>query len=336
MDIQSKQLITFLYRWRKPLVIIPLVAAVVAAVASMPVFIKPLYTSTVVVFPATTNSPSKALLPQTSYQDQDFLEFGAEEQAEQFLQILHSDAIFDSISLRYNLMSHYDIDSSSRYKRYYLREEFNDKFSFKRTQFMSVEIAVQDVDPQLAADMANEVSDLADRSKSRIQRTRARIGLSIVNKEYSNLHQMILDMEEEMVVIRFKGVHDYENQSMVITEQLAMAIAASAKQSVINELHGMLDTLAKYGSRYVSLRDELRLMKEEEVKMRTKLSQVKMDATQVLPATFSVNRAVPSDKKSYPVRWLVLLLAAIASFVATLLSILISTTWKDLRSELGK
>jgi hypothetical protein len=115
-----------------------------------------------------------------------------------------------------------------------------------------------------------------------------------------------------------------------------MAIAASAKQSVINELHGMLDTLAKYGSRYVSLRDELRLMKEEEVKMRTKLSQVKMDATQVLPATFSVNRAVPSDKKSYPVRWLVLLLAAIASFVATLLSILISTTWKDLRSELGK
>ena len=93
MDAQSQTLLHFLYQWRKPLLIAPVVAAVVAAVASMPFFIEPLYESVVTVFPATTNSPSKALLPQNTYQDEDFLEFGAEEQAEQLIQILNSDEI---------------------------------------------------------------------------------------------------------------------------------------------------------------------------------------------------------------------------------------------------
>ena len=78
MDTTSQNLLHFLFQWRKPLVIIPLLAGISAAIASMPIFIDTLYESTVIVFPSTTNSPSKALLPQDSYQDQDFLEFGAE------------------------------------------------------------------------------------------------------------------------------------------------------------------------------------------------------------------------------------------------------------------
>lgn len=333
MDAQSKQLITFLYTWRKPLIIIPLVAGIVAAIASMPMFIKPLYKSTVTVFPATTNSPSKALLPQDGYQDQDFLEFGAEEQAEQFIQILHSDAIFDSIAERYDLMRHYDIDSTSPYKRTNLRREFGDKFSFQRTQFMSVEISVLDTDPELAAEMANAVTDLADRSKSRIQRSRAVLGLEIVQDEYKALKNTMRSMEAEMSTIRSKGVHDYENQSMVLTEQLAMAIVADQK-SAIRQIQAQLDTLAKYGSRYVGLRDEMSLMKEEEVKLRTKLGQAKVDAYKVLPASIGVNRAQPADKKSYPVRWLICALAGIGAFVMTLFSILVLNTWKELRGQL--
>ena len=93
MDAQSQTLLRFLYEWRKPLLLAPVIAGIVAAIASTPIFIQPLYESIVTVFPATTNSPSKALLPQNSYQDEDFLEFGAEEQAEQLIQILNSDAI---------------------------------------------------------------------------------------------------------------------------------------------------------------------------------------------------------------------------------------------------
>ena len=91
MEFNSTNLFILMYKWRKPLIIVPLIAAVLAFVFSRPMFIKPLFKSNVVLFPSTTNSVSKALLPQTnSFSNEDFLEFGAEEEAEQLLQILNS------------------------------------------------------------------------------------------------------------------------------------------------------------------------------------------------------------------------------------------------------
>ena len=81
MDPSSQNLLLFLFRNSKALLAAPVIAALAAAIFSGPWFITPLYESTVVVFPSTTNSPSKALLPQNTYQDEDFMEFGSEEQA---------------------------------------------------------------------------------------------------------------------------------------------------------------------------------------------------------------------------------------------------------------
>jgi len=334
MDAQSRSLLYFLFRWRKPLLIAPAIAIVVAAVASMPVFIEPLYESVVTVFPATTNSPSKALLPQNTFQDEDFLEFGAEEQAEQLIQILNSDAIFDTIVEQFGLIEHYDLDKSSKTLRTDLWEEFSDKISFERTQFMSVEIRVLDTDPQMAADIANAITDLLDRAKSRIQRDRAQVGLKIVQGEYDKIRADMARMEEEIKYLRGKGVHEYEGQSMVVSDQLATAIAEGRRPEAIRELKNTLDTLAKYGGRYVSLRDELHLRKEEEVKLRTKLDQMRVDAQVTLPATQRVNAARPADKKKYPIRWLICAISGLAAFVSTLMAILFANTWKELRKQL--
>lgn len=334
MDPSSQNLLLFLFRNRKALLVAPLIAAVAAAIFSGPWFITPLYESSVVVFPSTTNSPSKALLPQNTYQDEDFLEFGAEEQAEQLLQVLSSDAIFDTITTRFKLIEHYDLDPSSPTLRTDLHEEFSDKISFERTQFMSVRISVLDQDPQMAADMANAIVDLLDRVKSRIQRERAAVGLNLVKNEYQKVRQELRDMEDEIKALRRKGVHEYEGQSMVVSEQYATAIAEGRNEKTIKQLKSVLDTLAKYGGRYVALRDELHLMKEEEVKIKTKLDQARVDAQQVLPATFRVNAAVPADKKKYPVRWLVVVVSALSAFVATMVVILGANTWKELKDKL--
>jgi len=141
-------------------------------------------------------------------------------------------------------------------------------------------------------------------------------------------------MEDEIKALRGKGVHEYEGQSMVVSEQYATAIAEGRSDKTIKQLKSVLDTLAKYGGRYVALRDELHLMKEEEVKIKTKLDQARVDAQQVLPATFRVNAAVPADKKKYPVRWLVVVVSALSAFVATMVVILGANTWKELKEKL--
>src|SRR6056300_1922232 len=184
MEYSSANLIAFFYKNRKPLVVIPFIAMVIAVAFSGPTFIKPLFEAQVILFPSTTNSVSKALLPQQNgYGDQDILEFGDEQQAEQLLQILNSGEIRDSVIKKFDLMNHYDIDPESSYPRTKLFKEYASKIEFARTQFMSVEINVMDTDPQIAADIANYISFLVDKTKRRDSKSRAEMGLEIVKNE---------------------------------------------------------------------------------------------------------------------------------------------------------
>lgn len=334
MDYSSKNLIAFLYKWRKQLIIIPFAGMLVAVAFSGPTFIEPLFESQVIVFPSTTNSVSKAILPQQNgYSDEDILEFGEEQQAEQLLQILNSGEIRDSVIDKFGLMQHYDIDTNAKYSRTKLFKAYAGKIEFRRTQFMSVEINVMDKDPQVAADIANHIAYLVDKVKRRIQRDRAEMGLRIVEGEYRNLQKEIKAMEDQITILRYKGVHDYESQSAVFNEQYAIALAEGAASQRIKQLETRLDTLAKYGGRYVSLRDELVLLKEEEIRLKTKFDQAKVDVNQSLPATFKVDNAFAAERKTYPRRSIVVLAAGFATFVMVVFIILVGGTIREVRSN---
>ena len=331
----SSNLIVYVYKWRKPLIIVTLVSAVLAGVFSGPVFIKPKYKSTVTVFPTTTNSLSKALLPQQfSTRGQDIMEFGEEEQAEQLLQVLNSDEIRDKIIEKYNLVEHYGIDTNSRFVKTELYKTFDSNIEYRRTEFMSVEINVMDTDPDTAAMMANDISSLLDDVKNRIQKDRAQKGLKIIEQEYIALKSEVKSYEDSLTTLRYKGVHDYEAQSSVFNEQLATAIIENgANSAAAKAIEERLDTLAKYGGIYVSLRDELEYLKEEVIKLKTKYDQAKVDVQESLPASFKVNSAYPAEKKSYPTRWLIVAMSAIGAFTITLIVILIMDT---IRSGINK
>lgn len=322
----SSNLIVYIYSWRWPLIIVTLAAAILATVFSSPVFIKPKYKSTVTVFPTTTNSLSKALLPQQfSSRGQDILEFGAEEQAEQLLQILNSDVIRDRIIQKYDLLNHYDIDTSGQYTRTKLFETYDDNIEYRRTEFMSVEINVLDTDPAMAADIANEIIVMLDEVKNGIQKERANKGLNIIEREYNALKVVVVRYEDSLTSLRYKGVHDYETQSAVFSEQLATALIED-NDDAVDAIETKLDTLAKYGGVYVSLRDELLYLKEELVHLRTRFDQAKVDVSESMPATFKVNNAYPAEKKSYPTRWLIVMLAGLGAFAVTLIAILVYDT----------
>lgn len=334
MEYSSANLISFFYTHWKKLMVVPFLAMVVAVAFSGPQFIKPLFESQVILFPSTTNSVSKALLPQTNgYGDEDIFEYGDEQQAEQLLQILSSGEIRDSVIQKFDLMNHYDIDPDSDYPRTKLFKEYENKIEFQRTQFMSVEINVLDTDPQVAADIANYISKLVDKVKRRVARSRAEMGLEIVKNEYRSLQGEIQTMEDKITELRYKGVHDYESQSAVFNEQYAIALAEGAPQSRIKELERRLDTLAKYGGKYVAIRDELQLLKEEEVKLKTKFDQAKVDVNQNLPATFKVDAARPAERKTYPKRSILILAVGFATFILMSFFLMVQGTLNELRGK---
>lgn len=327
MNLDSSNLIVYLYQWRKPLLIVTLVGAIAAAIFSSPTFIPPKYQSTVVLFPATTNSVSSALLGEKNAYTKDILEFGKEEEAEQMLQILYSDEIRSKIIDQFNLMEHYDIDADSKYKMTNLYKEYESNITYRRTEYMSVVIDVLDTDPNLAAEIANQIGTLLDSVKNRIQKERALQGLAIVEKEYKNLRYEVKMKEDSLRDLRRIGIHDYEAQAAVLSEQYATA-RIERNNGLAEELKNRLDTLAEYGGAYVSLRDQLKYMYEELNLLKTRYEQAKVDANLSLPHKFIVNEAFPAEKKSYPIRWLVVAISMLGSFVFTLLIIIVLDTLK--------
>ena len=159
-EFDSSNLLVFLLKWRKPLVIVSLSAALISAVVS---FIVPeQFLSTVIFFPANTASISKAVMTEDVTGKNDIVAFGEEEQAEQMLQILYSDFIRDRVIEKFDLMAHYEIDLDDQYKLTSLIKEWESKVKFKRTEYQSIRIDVLDTDPQMAADIANEIARLVD------------------------------------------------------------------------------------------------------------------------------------------------------------------------------
>ena len=330
----SSNIILFAWKWKKPLISISLATAIIAFIFSSPPFVFPRYKSTVVVFPSNTYSVSKALLPQQfATGNQDILQFGEEQQAEQLLQILNSDEIRDRIVQEFDLMNHYRIKPNSKFKNTSLTKRFMKNINFRRTEYMSVEIKVLDESPDTAAMIANRISDLLDEVKNRIQRERAEKGLKIVEQEYTNLRAEIKEKENELTQLRFIGVHDYESQVAALTEQLGIAINKAGENSrQAREIQSRLDTVAKYGGTYVSLRDELKSLKEELVKLKTKYDQAKVDVNETLPSIFKVNTAYPAERKTYPVRSVILLISFLSAFVFTLIVLIVLETIKKANS----
>jgi len=310
----------FLYKWRKTLLILGLSAAILSAIFSSPLFISPLYKSSVIMYPASSNSISKSLLTENAGPKKDILEFGAEEQTEQMLQILNSNRIRDKVIDRFKLAEHYGVKPGAQYYHTRLYNLFNSNISFKRTEYMAVKISVLDKDPQLAADIANEIASLVDSVKNDMQKERAMKGFKLVEAEYISQQKQIEAMEDSLTKIRKLGIQDYETQAEMLNRQLAKEIA-SGNIRAINALEDKLKVLAMYGGPYVSIRDALVNEKKQLSFIKARYEEAKMDAFEEIPQKFIVENAYKAERKAYPIIWIIVLLSTLGTLLAGMLVI---------------
>ncbi|MGZ4118180.1 MAG: hypothetical protein ACXVPY_11890, partial [Bacteroidia bacterium] len=254
--------------------------------------------------------------------DQDVLEFGQEEEAEQMLQILNSDEIRTKICNKYHLMQHYGIDSTDKFKRTKLYDEFQNNITFKRTEYMSVKIEVMDRNPDTAAIIANDIAALHDSTKIRMQHERASQALKIVEKEYFEKQNDVKALLDSIKVINGYGIYDYESQSERTNEQYVIALAKGEDRAV-KLLQEKLNIIAKYGATYVADRENLYMQRKQLNLLKTKYEESKVDATEILPQKFVVSSAFPAEKKSYPVRWIIVVVSTFATLLVAIIAILL-------------
>ncbi|MBX2972716.1 MAG: hypothetical protein KF797_06405 [Flavobacteriales bacterium] len=323
-----------LYLWDRRRLILGIMAAGLVAGIIAAYWITPLYKSEVVMFPAITNSVSKALLNEQSTGRDDILALGDEEDCEQLMQMLHSEKIRERVARRFNLMEVYHIDSTGRHRISDLHEAYARHIKYERTRFSSVRVEVLDPDPQRASDMANYIADQVDTVWSEMARERASKGFRLVESRVRELEESIRGMADSMRVLRELGVHDYHTQTERYNEYMGAAIV-KGDQRAVKEFEERFKVLAQYGGPYVTLQDRLFNETKRMSVLRMKLEQAQADMESDLPHKFVVNRAQPSDKKHSPVRWLVVAVSMASSVLLAMLVLVVQANIQKIRRTHG-
>ncbi|MCF8235695.1 MAG: hypothetical protein K9G67_03415 [Bacteroidales bacterium] len=332
-ELESTGLLAFVYKWRIPLLIVGLITIICAFIFSSPAFITPLYKSSVILFPTSTNSISKALLTENASAEKDVMEFGEDEQTERMLQILNSNRIRDKIVSKYNLMEHYEIDTASPYKNTNLYKEYESNVNFRRTEYMAIKISVYDRDASYAANIANDIAALVDSTINEIQHERAERALNIVEGEYVKFRNEINQLQDSLKKLMSNGVHDYESQAEMINRQLAIELA-KGNMAAVRRLENKLEQLSEFGGAYLTLTNALEYDVEQFSLIKAKYKEAKVDAEEILPQKFIVNKAYKAERKSYPIRWLIVVVSTFSTMLFTLIIILIAENIGKLRKQI--
>ena len=293
------------------------------------------FKSTVILFPASSASVSKSLMSQNFSPQSDLMQFGEEVDVERMVQVLNSEEIRNRIVDKYKLSEHYGIEKEDPHKKSLLREEYNDNIRFKKTEYMSVKIEVLDRVPEMASNIANDIAALYDSTMTRMKRERAIDAYKIIEKEYKHIQNDLRTKEDSLNKLMQLGVNDYESQSERMNEALGKAIV-EGRTTAVAELDRKLKILSSYGTAYMSLRDNLYSIREQSNLLNEKLQQARVDAEQNIPEKFIVDRAFPAEKKSYPIRWIIVAVATISSLIISLITIILLENLKKIEQMTGK
>ena len=314
----SKYLIHLLLEYKKSVLIILIVAALAAIVFSSSLFITPLYKSTVVLYPTSSNSISKALISTTFNTNKDILEFGESEQTEQMLQVLNSDRIRDKVIERFDLMRHYGIKPTQKYPYTKLNKLYENRIKFRRTEYNAVKITVMDSDAEVAAQMANDIAELFDTVMNLMQKEVAVKAFKLVETEYNSLCNEMAAMEDSLNTLRSLGVYDYASQVEMLSRQQAVELGKGNQQGVKN-IQNQLDLLAQYGGAYYAISEKLDHDRLQLSLIKTKYEEAKVDATAYLPHKYVVTSAHKAERKCYPIRWVIVTVTVVATFLLLVL-----------------
>jgi uncharacterized protein involved in exopolysaccharide biosynthesis len=296
-NYNNLSLVQLIYKWKWHIIIITVLAAICGAIFSSSRFITPLYKSEAIAYPANI-SP---------YSD--------ESETEQMLQIINSQSIIDSIVEKYDLWTDYGIDRNYQYAKTYLMLEYHDKIKISKTPYEAVSITVQDKDPQVACDIAKDILNFYDQKVAKLHRDKVSEvvrmyaqQLELKQQDIENLKQQLADLGTNY------GMANYVGQSREITRGY---LNGSSKATEL------MRNLEQYGPEAIDLENKI-------IAEATTYVDVKLDYEQQLrfynsDLTYSniVTEPYPADKKSYPVRWIVVALSAMGAMLLTILVLFI-------------
>jgi hypothetical protein len=300
--LQSINISKELVRWRKHLLIVGLIALVASIIFSGPAFIKPRFKSYAILYPINLATYSQ------------------ESPTENMIQLLESSDIEEQLIKDFNLYRHYKIDTIDNTHKYTdVTRILEDYVSIKKTEYESVEVKVYDESPDTACAMVDSIISHMNQKARELQRAKTRELLETAQMRLNLKSKEIDSLEKLMDDYRLKyGLLDYDSQVKEYSRAYTKALSGNQKGLV--ESKKMLDMLAQKGGEFKILDDRIYKAKANYNDFKIELENLKKDMVKEWTYEHIVTKPIPADKKSYPIRWLIVVVSVCTSvFLAFLI-----------------
>lgn len=290
----SINLLNLVIKYWKALLTTSILAVIVSSVISLT--ITPLFRSVAVLYPTTNVIESQSLYGNLSRAS---ALFGDETATEKVLQILRSDEIKNYLVGKYDLLKHYGIGETAKYKYTLLSVRMNKYIISRKTQYNSIEISVLDPDPKVASTMANDIAHQVDTVFNRLVKDTGKKSFVALNSSYSNQLRRVKSLEDSLTFLGSKSS--------------ASGIPANFKAGRTNSVWATAAN--QYSPEFLRIINMFESENENLSELGSRLTEAKMHAEQDLPYTYLINSAKVSEKKAVPRRTLIV----VASTISTLL-----------------
>ncbi len=268
--------------------------------------IQPKFRAEAVVFPAVTNSVAKALLAENRTTGDDLLALGEERDLGHLMQVLRSATIRDRAAKRFDLFAAYGIPPDATHPRREFINAYEDRVTFRKTRFNSIQVEVLDSDAQRAKDMVDFICAQVDTVWREMMAERLVASLAVLDAQVLAAERDLRLLTDSLSKLQQAGAHDYESQAERYNEYLGAAIVKNDERA-IRALEERFNGLAVTGGPYLVMSEQVIKWSWRINELRARRDMMHAELRSRIPFMFVLDRATVDDKPAYPHLWIMLL-----------------------------
>jgi hypothetical protein len=298
----STGLLKVIIKWKIHLSVIVIATIALAVFFSSPLFIKPQYKSYAIVYPSN-------LIPYSS-----------ETPTEQMLQLFKSEDISAALIEKFKLAAHYGLDTTSDKNMSRLKRKVQDNVSVRKTEFESIIIEAYDSDPQMAYDMVVEIINLFNLKARTLQRQKTSEVVKIYEGQLKYKQFQIDSVQDRLEQLRKDfNIYDFNIQLKEYTRGYLYAVNTGRNSPAVYD--SMFSNLGEHGGEYLFLGGYVSSLATAYNEIKVEYDKALSDLTKELTYTNVVTNPYIANEKSYPVRWLIVLVSTLSSLLVSLIVI---------------
>ncbi|MFC2117863.1 hypothetical protein ACFLSY_04395 [Bacteroidota bacterium] len=301
----NRNLLGIVLKWKYHLIVIAFVAAALSAVFSSSKFIDPMFKSTAVAYPVNLG------------------EMSDETDTEQMLEILQSNYIRERIYDAFELDKHYEIEKAYVHYRNAMDGEFSSNVSFRKTENDAVKITLYDKDPQMASDIIDSLLVFYSEKVTALHREKDLESINIYTEELKLKAKELESINNKLSKLAIDyGIVDISVQTEEASRAYYRLLSKGTGVSVeLSKIEKDLKNLKEHGAEFRTLTSEHGNERKVYDLLKLELENRKREFNKKISFALVVTNPFPADKKSTPVRSVIVVMTVLLTILCSLMVI---------------